>query len=327
VPLAAWRIGGGAPARLGAGKIALEQTLEEWIANDPSLVDLGLLVVQRQMKVEGGRLDLLCVDQQGRATIVEIKREKLIRETLAQGIDYASSIATLPIETLRAKVKEYLVDGSSEHPGLSALLDGEESEREVAVVVVGVGSEPGLERMIQFLGGKFDVPIRAITFDVFDLENGEKVLVREETEAAIPPAAPSAGAGYTIEGVLSAAGGADSPAGRRMKTISDAAAASGFYVRPYKLSLMITPPTKRTRYLANVWTLSDFGGASISYSADAFAEFYPLSADEVRSVMGPDNAKIAIDADEEAAAWAQRFAALSSLISARGTEESDGAAG
>jgi Endonuclease NucS C-terminal domain len=91
MPLAAWQISGGKPVYLDPGVIELEKVLEDWIAENPGLIDRNLLVIHRQLHVEGGVLDLLCVDLQGRATVVEIKRGRLIRETIAQAIDYASN--------------------------------------------------------------------------------------------------------------------------------------------------------------------------------------------------------------------------------------------
>jgi RecB family endonuclease NucS len=41
------------------------------------------VVVGRQIDLEGGRLDLLAIDPQGRWTIIEIKRGTLRREAIA----------------------------------------------------------------------------------------------------------------------------------------------------------------------------------------------------------------------------------------------------
>src|SRR5436190_15122418 len=72
---------------------SLNRSLEDWIARDPSLVVEGLKVVGKQITLEGGRLDLLGVDPQGLWTVVEIKRGLLYRDTVAQALDYASSVA------------------------------------------------------------------------------------------------------------------------------------------------------------------------------------------------------------------------------------------
>ena len=50
----------------------------------------GLKLVGRQTPTEGGPLDLLGVDEDGRLVVFELKREMLSREAVAQVIDYAS---------------------------------------------------------------------------------------------------------------------------------------------------------------------------------------------------------------------------------------------
>ncbi len=310
--LAAWKIpvGGGAPSRLAYGVIELERNLEDWIEADPALIDPGLVVIRRQMHVEGGILDLLCVDLQGRATVIEIKRGKLIRETIAQAIDYASSIAAMPDHVLQEQLLEGASAEARDHPGLAALVsDTPGAEREVAAVVVGVGREPGLERMINFLGGRFGFPIRAVTFDVFDAGDGVKILVREEAEAEAPsPAAASSAA--SLSRVVDIAGGPESPNGRRLLQLARAAEQAGLYVRPYKWSLMFTPMSNKTRYLMTVWKWGDKDELALSYSAAAFAEFFPIAPERVSELMGLPEGRHSIRTDADADAWVERLERL-----------------
>ena len=66
--LAAWSIDGqhaeGAsqqsePKRVGRSHIGLERHLEDWIANDVTMIAEGLTLVGRQISIDDGRLDLL----------------------------------------------------------------------------------------------------------------------------------------------------------------------------------------------------------------------------------------------------------------------------
>ena len=58
-----WRIGEDRnPEKLSEGEIPLEQQLEGWIEVDPSLLQTGLTIIGRQIRIVGGRLDLLAVD-------------------------------------------------------------------------------------------------------------------------------------------------------------------------------------------------------------------------------------------------------------------------
>ena len=99
-----WHLSGDRPRKLQESKIDFEQNLEEWIEADPELLQVGLTIVGKQIRVEGGRLDLLAIDPQGRWVIIEIKREQLRRETIAQIIDYASCLATMscPHQTMES---------------------------------------------------------------------------------------------------------------------------------------------------------------------------------------------------------------------------------
>ncbi len=317
MPLAAWKIEAAGPNRLAPGFIELEKNLEEWIQNDAALIDPGLLVLRRQMHVEGGILDLLCVDLQGRLTVIEIKRGMLIRETIAQAIDYASSIAALPEASLREQLVKTLPAGATDHPGVAALLGSPSgSEREIGVVVVGLG----LDRMIDFLGSRFGFPIRAVTFDAFDVGDGVRVIVRDETEVDAPvTVAPTSS--YSVSSVVATAGGPDSPNGRRLLQLANAAEDSGLYVRPYKWSLMFTPMAKKTRYLITVWKWGDKDELALSYSATAVAEFFPIAADRVQQIIGLPEGRHSIRTDADSQAWEQRIRSLFDEVNATGSND------
>ena len=66
--------------------------LESWIASNPSIIEQGLIIIGRQVQTKSGPLDLLALDRAGNSVIIELKRDKLPREVLAQAIDYASDI-------------------------------------------------------------------------------------------------------------------------------------------------------------------------------------------------------------------------------------------
>jgi RecB family endonuclease NucS len=68
--------------------------LEEWIISNPGIIGHGLTIIGQQVQTRSGPLDILAIDRQGNLVIVELKRDMLPREALAQGIDYASDVAT-----------------------------------------------------------------------------------------------------------------------------------------------------------------------------------------------------------------------------------------
>ncbi len=87
----------------------LEQRLQEWLAKDISILDPGLMVIGREVKTDfGGYIDILCVDEFGDLTVVELKRDKTPREVTAQVLDYASWVADLSNERVSSIAETYL---------------------------------------------------------------------------------------------------------------------------------------------------------------------------------------------------------------------------
>ena len=60
--------------------------LESWIASNPTIVGSDLAIIGRQVQTKSGPLDLLAVDNDGNLVIIELKRDVLPREALAQAI-------------------------------------------------------------------------------------------------------------------------------------------------------------------------------------------------------------------------------------------------
>ena len=71
-----------------------EALLEDILVRNPHLLIPGLRLVGRQTPTEGGPLDLLGVDGDGRLVVFELKRGTLSRDAVAQIIDYASDLDT-----------------------------------------------------------------------------------------------------------------------------------------------------------------------------------------------------------------------------------------
>ena len=281
--LAVWQVSDEGPIRVPAGRVGLETELEDWIERDPSLAVEGLTVVGRQIILEGGRLDLLGVDTQARWTVVEIKRGHLYRDTVAQALDYASSVSTMPADRLRDIIGEEL---SAQSPVAEAL-DGEEGQRrDVRVVVVGTGRDSSLDRIVHFLGEGHDVPIQVVTFEVFAIEPEGQILVREVTEAERPVDSTTAAAAYKIEAVLAIAnkhGTLDA-----FQAIYDFAQNQPLYARPWRWSIMFTPASARNRALFTVWTKPNGELRIYVAPGSTFSEFFPVSEERASEVLGPD---------------------------------------
>ncbi|MGQ0670450.1 MAG: hypothetical protein ACT4PO_12370 [Actinomycetota bacterium] len=60
--VAIWQVADSGPRRLPSAALDLEAQLEGWIDQDPDLVQFGLRILGRQVRVDTGLLDLLALD-------------------------------------------------------------------------------------------------------------------------------------------------------------------------------------------------------------------------------------------------------------------------
>lgn len=125
--------------------------LESWIESNPSIIGHGLLIIGRQVQTNTGPLDLLGIDHSGSMVIIELKRDKLPREALAQAIDYASDVATWSIEKIGEictkhtgkSMEDYIADNFPEINLESLIINESQS-----IILVGFGIESSLELMM-----------------------------------------------------------------------------------------------------------------------------------------------------------------------------------
>ena len=293
--LAAWSIDGQHPegVRVGRSQIVLERHLEDWIANDVTLIAEGLTLVGRQVSIDDGRLDLLAIDSQDRWLVIEIKPGMLEYDALTQALYYASSIARLGADELYEKLEPHLGD-VGDADTLSARvkqqLNDEAEGREVAVMLVGAGIHPGLQRMEEFLG-RFGVPISVVSFDVFEVSGGQQLLIREVVDEPAEPPAPRRR--LTVEAIHRAA--VDAGVGQQFDRFVKMAEKAGLAVQPQRASVRIAPQTNRTRFLmyARPQTGSGGGELLIHTGPKQFAEFFPrIDEGEAIEALGGLNGQI-----------------------------------
>jgi len=294
-----WRVSeDGAPGRLASSPIGLEQDLESWIEHDPGLLERGLVIVARQLRTEAGPLDLLALDPQGRWVLIEIKRERLRREVIAQAIDYASCLDRIESERFREHCDAYLgsngggtLDGLLRERGCS--LDDDATDMEVVIYLVGTGVDPGLDRMVGYLSDTANLSIRVVTFSVFDNGHGGKLLAREIHERAESDAASSS-ATRSLSSVPSEsellAKADENRIGTIVRPIFEAAIEAGLHPRRNKRGFMIAPPQNKTRclfYLPVDRPERQRGGKlGVYVSPEAFEQFFGISETEVERTLG-----------------------------------------
>ena len=173
-----------------AGRMESEQLLEETLVNNPGLLLEDLTLVGRQTPTEGGPLDLLGIDGDGRLVVFELKRGTLSRDAVAQVIDYASDLDRMDLPDLANHISER----SGEH-GIDKIEDfqdwysnrgfGElESLKPLRMFLVGLGTDDTTERMVKFLSNNSGMDISLLTFHGFDYDGNTILAKRVEVDGA-----------------------------------------------------------------------------------------------------------------------------------------------
>lgn len=94
----------------------LEKDLEILLENSPDYFfeESNVLIIGRQVTTNlNGFIDLLGIDKYGNTVVVELKRDKTPRETVAQLLEYASFIENLDYSQLNEIYQDYSGEESS----------------------------------------------------------------------------------------------------------------------------------------------------------------------------------------------------------------------
>lgn len=172
-----WGVEGNQLVSLTRERLDREDRLEEWIANDTSLLGLRLLVIARQLPTPfGGRVDLLAIQENGDLVLLELKRDKTPREVVAQALDYASWVATLTPLQVTEIAQEYL-----QRPFDQSFLEyfgnhlPEVINNDHQIVIVASNLDDSSERIVQYLSVHHSIDINVVFFSCF--RDGNKELV------------------------------------------------------------------------------------------------------------------------------------------------------
>ena len=170
-----WTVDGSQVSRLAkSNQMESELLLEDVLVENPGLLLEGLRLVGRQTPTEGGPLDLLGVDGDGKLVVFELKRGTLSRDAVAQVIDYTSYLNAMDLSDLANHVSE-----SSGAHGIDEIEDfrewygqafGElESLKPLRMFLVGLGVDGTTERMVKYLVNG-DIDISLLTFPRIPLQ-------------------------------------------------------------------------------------------------------------------------------------------------------------
>jgi len=155
--------------------------LEPWIQSNPDILGSDISIIGNQVSSKSGPIDLLGIDTSGNLIIIELKRDKLPREALAQAIDYASDVSSWSIEKVSeicsSKTGKPLEEFYQEQfPNVdleSIIINGIQR-----ILLVGFSIESSLERMTEWLSDGYGVNINAIVLSYAKTESGDELLIR-----------------------------------------------------------------------------------------------------------------------------------------------------
>lgn len=173
-----WKIGE-APVRLKEARLLTENELEEIICKDTTILDDKWLLIGRQVTTTfNSIIDLLAIDENASLIIIELKKNKTSRETVAQAIDYASWVKKLESSTIADIFEKYCKKYMNSTKSLDQVyfekfgnkLAEEDLNTSHKIIIVSSELDPSSERIIQYLSDQ-NIPINAVFFRV--IKDGE----------------------------------------------------------------------------------------------------------------------------------------------------------
>ncbi len=175
--------------------------LESWLESEPSIIRPGLRIIGRQVLTRSGPLDLLAIDRTGSVVVIELKRDRLPREALAQAIDYAADVATWSLDKLGEVCASYSGEALEDvlsHAFPDIDLESLTINGAQRIVLVGFALEPALERMIEWLSEAYGVAVNAVVLKYVRTANGAEVLTRSAVISEEEEEARTGGRKFTI---------------------------------------------------------------------------------------------------------------------------------
>lgn len=185
-----WKLAAGSsgepPQKLRPTGLADEGILEEQIVQDTSILNRDWLLIGRQVRTGFDKLiDLLAVDANGTAIVIELKRDKTPRDVVAQAIDYASWVVTLADYQLIEIYQDFAERYRRPHATLQeafedkfgVTLDSVTLNDSHQLVVVATRLDASSERIINYLNEHGQLSINAMFFSAFE-DGGNRYLSR-----------------------------------------------------------------------------------------------------------------------------------------------------
>ena len=161
-----------------------EEMVESWLEQNPECIveNGGLLIIGRQVTTNlNSSIDLLGVDREGNLAVVELKRDRTPRDTLAQALEYASFAATLSGDQLEEIYKLYTGDENASlaenHRGFFRLNESEilSLNKNQRIIIVGTEIAQPVRQSATYLRQK-GMLVTCLEFAYFQTVSNEQLL-------------------------------------------------------------------------------------------------------------------------------------------------------
>ncbi len=194
-----WKITPEGPVKVAETKLKQEklreETLEDWIVSDPTLLGEPLLIIGRQVLIPDIRdkVDILALDPQGNSVIIELKRGKLKDPVDMQALRYASYISKWGFTDFENQARNYLgklgdpefnfndkFETFCEEIGIDKVPDLNNEQR---IIIVGAEVKDKLGSVALWLH-QHSIDIKVIEVAVY--REGEKIFIQPQIIIPLP---------------------------------------------------------------------------------------------------------------------------------------------
>lgn len=164
-------------------KIKQEADLEVLLENNPEYFFEGskILIIGRQVTTNlNSFIDLFGIDKTGNTVVVELKRGKTPRETIAQLLEYASFVENLDYSQLNDIYQDYSGEESSLEDYHQQYFQSESDEnvsfnKSTRLIIVAQQVSKEIRQTALFLRKK-GIDIYCMEFKYFETKSGEKII-------------------------------------------------------------------------------------------------------------------------------------------------------
>jgi hypothetical protein len=292
-----WQVNNEQPVPVLRQNLDLESRLEQWLRHDIRLIGGDLLIIGQQVETTyGGVIDLLALDCMGNLVILELKRDRTPRDIVAQVLDYASWVSGLSNDSIEEIATKFFKDKTLEQAfqgGFHTDLPDVLNERH-RIYIVASALDSATERIVKYLSETHDVDINVAVFAYFktgELEFLGRSMLLDEAEVQIravqksgrmPPRSWDELRGLAIQ--------------NKVEELYDRALSDlrplfdGITRTRSNVGFIGTMGDNRARNtIVGIYPgeSSDRYGLAVMLFLDRLCEYFAVSTDQVRSLLGP----------------------------------------